>query len=430
MMPVSRLARSLIALGGAGMGLAATAARLAGQATQVVQCARCHANRDFLLGKGATWLPDSGLYVPPSVLENTAHRSLTCAACHRGFEAGYPHHVSVKVVACETCHEQEGQDWAASSHAANARAEGDAPTCLACHGSHLVFAASDPRSPINRFNIAALCGRCHADPRIIGKYFATPSNAPGRTAALQFPTSVHGAALTRSGLVVSATCTDCHRAHRVLPADSAASSVNRANVPATCGACHAGVARVFEASAHGATSAVGLPAPAEHRRPVCTDCHSAHAIVRADRPQWQLSVVEECGNCHEQLYAAFLETYHGKAARLGSGLAAKCSDCHTAHDMRPASDPASSVFPGNLATTCRKCHPGANVNFAKYYAHPDPKSRTRFPVLYWPWLFMTALLVGVMGFFAIHTGLWLLRSGVGRARGEHRADEGPGRSGS
>jgi 5-methylcytosine-specific restriction endonuclease McrA len=411
-----------LALALALAGAAAVPASLVAQ-TQVVQCARCHANRDFLLGKGATWLPDTALYVPPSTFAGTAHAGLSCAACHRGFEAGYPHRVKVKVVPCETCHEQEGREWSASSHAANARVQGDAPSCVACHGSHLVFGAKDPRSPINRFNIAALCGRCHGDRRIIGKYFATPANAPGSTAAVEFPKSVHGAALTRDGLVVSATCTDCHRAHRVLPADSASSSVNRANIAATCGTCHQGVARVFAASAHGTERPAGAPDSGAWRRPVCNDCHSAHAIVRADQPQWQLGVVEECGTCHAQLYKAFLETYHGKVTRLGFGLAAKCSDCHTAHNMRPASDPQSSVFAGNLATTCRRCHPGAGASFAKYYAHPDPRARTRFPVLYWPWLFMTALLVGVMGFFAVHTGLWLLRSGVARARHEDHTAE-------
>jgi nitrate/TMAO reductase-like tetraheme cytochrome c subunit len=204
----------------------------------------------------------------------------------------------------------------------------------------------------------------------------------------------------------------------VLPADDSASSVNHAKIATTCGACHAGVTRVFEASAHGTPGPAGAPSEAPWRRPVCNDCHSAHAIVRADQPQWQLGVVEECGTCHKQLYEAFLETYHGKVTRLGYGLAAKCSDCHTAHNMRPASDPQSSVFPTNLAATCRQCHPGAGVKFAKYYAHPDPRARTRYPLLYWPWLLMTALLVSVMGFFAIHTGLWLVRSSVARARGE------------
>jgi hypothetical protein len=62
-------------------------------------------------------------------------------------------------------------------------------------------------------------------------------------------------------------------------------------------------------------------------------------------------------------------------------------------------------------------------NFVKYYAHGDPHQRTKFPLLYWPWLFMTTLLISVMGFFAIHTGLWFVRSALDRLRGGHSHSE-------
>lgn len=406
-------------LGAALLTLAGFAGPSVAQQPQTVECARCHGNREFLVGKARDARQDSALYVPAGALHGTAHDALQCTDCHRGFEAGYPHQVSAPVVPCQTCHEQAGLDWMASIHAANAESQGDAPTCVGCHGAHDVYGVKDSKSPVYALNVAALCGRCHGDARIIGTYFATPDKIQGRIATTQFPKSVHGVALTRDGLIVSATCSNCHGAHRVLPADSAASSVNRANIPATCGACHAGIAAVYDSSAHGPIY------PAQHRttnddqrRPVCIDCHSAHGIVRADQPQWQLDVVAECGSCHERLYETYFETYHGKVTHLGFNLAAKCSDCHTAHNMRPASDPQSSVYTLNLLTTCSRCHAGATWNFVKYYAHGDPKERTRYPRLYWPWLFMTTLLVSVIGFFAIHTGLWLVRSALDRGRGK------------
>jgi len=420
--------RSFIGLiavvGVAGAGVVARPQPLAGQAAGVVNCAKCHSNRDFLAGKGGPG-GDSALYVTPALLQNTVHQGLQCTDCHRGFQAGFPHNVQAIVTPCETCHEQQGQDWHASIHAANAEAQGDAPTCVGCHGSHVIYSAKDPRSPTYPLNVAAMCGRCHGDARIIGKYFAGPGKLQARIAAVQFPKSVHGAALTRDGLIVSATCPDCHRAHRILPADSAASSVNRANIPATCGTCHAGVVQVYDSSAHGPTYP-NQPGIAEgHPRPVCIDCHSAHAIVRADQPQWQLGVVQECGSCHERLYETYFETYHGKVTQLGFSLAAKCSDCHTAHNMRPVDDPHSSVYPLNLVGTCARCHPDANANFVRYYPHGDPKERTKYPRLYWPWLFMTTLLVGVMGFFGIHTGLWLIRSALDYRRGTSHEENRP-----
>lgn len=418
----SRLTLRALVLLGLATALAAT--RAPGQGSPVVTCSKCHSNRDFLQGKGGPGR-DSALYVTPAVLQSTAHQSLRCTDCHRGFDAGYPHTAATIVAPCQACHEREGEDWQASIHATNAETQGDAPTCVGCHGSHMVYRVSDPRSSIYPLNVAALCGRCHGDARIIGKYFAGPEKLQARIAAVQFPKSVHGAALTRDGLIVSATCPDCHRAHKILPADSPESSVNRATIPATCGTCHAGVSQVYDSSAHGHTYPVQPGIAEGHPRPVCIDCHTAHAIVRADRPQWQLGVVQECGSCHERLYETYFETYHGKVTQLGFSLAAKCSDCHTPHNMRAASDPRSSVFPVNLVATCAQCHPDANQNFVRYYPHGDPKERTRFPRLYWPWLFMTTLLVGVMGFFGIHTGLWLVRSALEHRRGaggtEHRS---------
>ena len=390
-----------------------------GQAAPVVQCEKCHANRDFITGK-AGGARDTSLYVPAALLQQSTHRGLACADCHRGYEAGYPHRVATRVVPCQTCHDHEGRDWAASIHAANAAAQGDAPTCVRCHGSHQVYAAADRRSPTHPLNVAAMCGSCHADPRITGTYFATPGKAQARTAVEQYFKTVHGNALTRDGLVVSATCNDCHGAHKVLPGDSAESSVNRRNIPATCGACHVGVVEVYQGSAHGQAYSQGRTNAEGHEAPVCVDCHTAHGIVRADQPQWLLGVVAECGSCHERLYETYFETYHGKVTRLGFTLAATCSDCHTAHDMRSATDQRSSVFPANLVATCARCHPKANENFARYRPHGDPRDRARYPVLFWTWLFMTALLAGVMVFFGTHTLLWLTRVVIDRVRGAPR----------
>jgi len=388
---------------------------------QTVECSRCHANRDFLRGKGRPG-QDTALYVPAAALDGTSHAALACGDCHVGYETGYPHAASSVVSPCEACHEEEGRAWHASVHAANAAGPGDAPTCVGCHGSHRVYGVTDRQSPIHPLNVAALCGRCHADPRITGTYFAGPEKAQARTAVAQYFQTVHGTALTRDGLIVSATCNDCHRAHDVLPADSASSSVNRSHIPATCGACHVGIVEIYNESAHGVAYRTGRETKNGHPAPVCVDCHSAHGIVRADEPQWQLGAVEECGTCHEHLYATYFETYHGKVTRLGFSLAAMCSDCHTAHDMRSASDPASSVFPANVVTTCSTCHPRANTNFARYRVHADPTNRTESATLYWTWLFMTSLLIGVMSFFGLHTVLWLIRLLLDRLRGTPRGD--------
>jgi nitrate/TMAO reductase-like tetraheme cytochrome c subunit len=373
-------------------------------------CAKCHSRPEFLAGKTDTPEGDAALLVPDSIILVSRHDTLACASCHPEQASIYPHEASegaARAVACESCHETQGADWHASSHAVNVTEEGDAPTCIRCHGEHAVFSAEDRRSPTHAFNVAELCGGCHADPAIIGTYFAQPERVEAKAPVVQYFETVHGVALTRGGLVISATCNDCHDSHRVLAADSLASRTHPDNIVETCGRCHVGIIETYWESAHGVARAEGRRSP-----------HSSHSIVRADAQDWFVGVVEECGDCHAELYETYSDTYHGKVTKLGYGLTAKCSDCHTPHAMYPPEDLRSSVNPQNLVETCKRCHEGANDNFVQYYSHADPKERSEYPKLFGTWLFMTLLLVGVFGFFGLHTVLWGVRIVIDRRRGK------------
>jgi nitrate/TMAO reductase-like tetraheme cytochrome c subunit len=207
----------------------------------------------------------------------------------------------------------------------------------------------------------------------------------------------------------SATCSDCHDAHRVLPTDSTESTLSRSNVRTTCGACHAGILTTFDSSAHGTALALGDTTESGQHAPVCLECHGGHKVVSASDPEWFSGVVTECGSCHERLLSTYFETYHGKATTLGSGIAAKCSDCHSAHAMRPPDDSLSSDHASKLVETCGACHAGANANFVMYRPHADVRDRARNPELNTVWVLMTSLLVGVFGFFGLHSVLWFLR---------------------
>jgi hypothetical protein len=109
---------------------------------------------------------------------------------------------------------------------------------------------------------------------------------------------------------------------------------------------------------------------------------------------------------------------------LGFERVARCSDCHGSHQILPASDPKSSIAPGNRVTTCQKCHPKANENFVQFSPHADPMNESRNPGLYYTARFMNFLMIGVFAFFGLHTSLWLTRSLIemGKAR---RPREGP-----
>ncbi|MGQ0719986.1 MAG: hypothetical protein ACT4PE_00290 [Candidatus Eiseniibacteriota bacterium] len=396
-----------IHLGFAGAWLAGTLLIGAASAAEPaeVDCNRCHGDAVFLAGKKGFPDQDAALLVPDSTLLGTGHDSLRCASCHVRYDDGWPHRPEKATVACESCHALAGADWAASSHAAVAA--GDGPTCVSCHGAHRVLGSDDPRSPTHSLQEAQLCGQCHGDPGVLEAYFADPADSLARSAVETYHETVHGLAVDRSGLVVSATCSDCHRAHLVLPADSESSSIHHANVPETCGACHAGVLEEYSASAHG--TALAEASDGSPEAPVCTTCHSAHGVVEVSAA-WRSAVVEECGQCHQRVYDTYFGTYHGKVTRLGAELAAKCSDCHTPHSNLPADDPRSSVHPANVVSTCAQCHDHASARFAQYLVHADRHDRENYPQVYWTWTIMVSLMTGVFGFFGSHSILWLVRS--------------------
>lgn len=389
-----------------------------------VACERCHANREFLAGKGGSAEADLALFVPDSILHISSHDTLSCTSCHQDYDDAFPHQPRAQTVECRACHEPQADAWNRSIHAPNFATERDAPTCTDCHDAHLVLGQSERASPIHPLNEAGLCASCHADERIIETYFTDPADSVARIAVEQYHETVHGTALRESGLIVTATCSDCHGAHRILPSDSTASTISRDSIPATCGKCHVGVSDRWLGSAHGAAFTHQDTVATGHAAPVCNDCHDAHGVV-APNELWRSAVVEECGVCHQALFESYLETYHGKVTRLGSTIAARCSDCHSPHENLPPDNPASTVHALNLVDTCGRCHERATASFVQYHPHGDHHDRERFPEMYFTWLLMTSLLIGVFAFFGLHTGLWLLRNLLGERTAQRQTPPAP-----
>ena len=191
----------------------------------------------------------------------------------------------------------------------------------------------------------------------------------------------------------------------MLPRDSSQSSVNRKNLPATCGACHAGIEKQFERSVHSA-----LVTKTNQKLPVCDDCHSAHTISRTDAQGFKLRIMGQCGGCHAAIAKTYFDTYHGKVSRLGYTKTAQCYDCHGSHDILPVSDPRSHLSRDNVVATCRKCHAGATRRFAGYLTHATHHDPSKYPILFWVFWAMTGLLVVTFTVGGVHTLLWLPRA--------------------
>lgn len=258
--------------------------------------------------------------------------------------------------------------------------------CTECHGPD-ILPSKDPKSPTYQLNLAATCSKCH-----------TGANVQS------FDDSIHGRALSKSGLIVAPTCRDCHGAHDIRKVSDPQSRVAMTHVPATCAKCHEGIGHKFEKSIHGRMLASGNSGV-----PACQTCHTAHAIQRAESTGWQLSVIGQCGTCHADRIATFRDTFHGQVTNLGFRSVAGCADCHGSHEILPASDPQSPVSKGKLVQTCGKCHENATESFVQYDPHANKHDRARSPFLFFTSKFMTVLLAGVFTFFGLHSTLWFTK---------------------
>ena len=271
-----------------------------------------------------------------------------CASCHGTHDVRRA--AAMTIETCATCHAKQVEVYRGSVHGrSRQRGDPEAATCRSCHGAaHGVLAKSDPRSSTYHLNLPRTCAQCHADPALAKRH-----NIPIANVYQLYMDSIHGRAVTKSGLLVAANCSDCHGSHEIRPHTDPASRVYPANVPETCGACHAGVLAQYAESVHGKAAAKGVSTA-----PVCTDCHSAHQIRRVEGEPWQLDVIRECGSCHEESLRTYRDTFHGKVTMLGLTRVAKCADCHGAHTVRAVTDPASSVSPANVVATCAQVPPG------------------------------------------------------------------------
>ncbi len=343
-----------------------------------------------------------GLYISGESLARGVHKNIACVDCHKDAGQGdLPHPPRLKPAECASCHASAAGDYLQGAHAeAAARGDAHVPTCSTCHGSHEILPPHDRKALTYPLNIVRVCGDCHANYQQ-----TTPNGSNGKAHVQHYLESVHGRAVTKGGLAVAATCADCHGPHKVLPASDPASSVNHANVTATCGKCHAGLAETFQASIHGQVLAKG-----SDKGPVCTSCHTAHQITNTDKPAFMLDIVNECGTCHSELYATYRRSYHGQATRLGYTRGARCSSCHGSHDILPVANPASRLSDENRVETCRKCHPDATATFTEFHAHADYRDRQKYPILWGVWMYFVVMMSFAFGFFGLHSLLWLGRS--------------------
>jgi hypothetical protein len=369
-------------------------------------CISCHGDPDAVSAAGRSVAVDETRF------GESIHGLLgmACVDCHTDLAAteDFPHAEQLEPVACSMCHDAAVATYDLGIHA-KARRENEssvAAACVDCHTAHEIRPSTDPDSRTYPLNIPATCARCHGDAQIIAAGHISIGNVPAL-----YDDSIHGRAVSRSGLLVAPNCTSCHGSHDIRQKSDPESRVNHANVPSVCGSCHEGILRVYGTGVHGSGLASG-----NGGAPVCSDCHSAHGIQRADVSAWQLDVIGECGTCHTQQMRTYRDTFHGQVTSLGFTRVATCAACHGSHAIYPQSDARSAVSSEQLLSTCQQCHTYATEAFTRYDPHADKYDAGRNPTLYWARFGMTWLLIGTFGFFGLHALLWLPRGFVVKRR--------------
>jgi cytochrome b subunit of formate dehydrogenase len=357
------------------------------------KCVKCHDDPETTNEDGKS------MRIPAATFQSSAHRKADCADCHAdALTTKHPKNNlgKVQMEACVDCHEDEMKALGASIHGKKKGVA--AATCMGCHGNiHEVLRSKDPNNSMTAVNQIQTCGQCH------------------KSMMNGYRDSVHAKALLKSGLVgKSPACTNCHgKAHEILPKKDPAAATSFEKTPETCGACHSGVLKDWRTSVHGVLWSDGKAGG-----PVCTNCHDAHGIVAADTAAMRQHMPSDCGTCHEDVAKSFRDSFHGKATELGFSQVATCADCHTPHLNFRTNDPRSTVNAANLGKTCGKCHENVNASFLTFDPHANPSDPNRNKWVHLIFVFMTALLLGVFGFFGLHALLWLQRAIVGKVRGE------------
>ncbi len=372
------------------------------------ECMDCHGRHDLVAERDGR-----SLYVDHGETMDSAHAKVTCAQCHTGATPSHqrPCVTVVDHVDCSICHADQVDQYSGSTHGVLAAAgDADAPGCLTCHGTHGVRRKLDPLSRTYVSNIAELCGTCHGT----GEQADVRHDDDLTGMVENYAASVHGRAVQDKGLVVAATCSDCHTSHAVLPQRNPSSSIHRTNIVPTCSKCHEGIFEIFKSSIHFTGESVdGVELP------MCDDCHTSHQIASTEENASKLDLVQHCAHCHEDVTESYFETFHGKVVDLGFTATAKCQDCHGSHDILPKANAASMISRENIVGTCAQCHEGSHQRFADFLPHATHHDRDKYPFIYWTWRIMTSLLIGTFAFFGLHTLLWLPRSFMAMKHGRY-----------
>jgi predicted CXXCH cytochrome family protein len=271
------------------------------------ECLACHQQAGMTAQIGGQPLP---ITIDPEKFTASVHgtENVACVDCHtniKGFPhpavvGGSPRDFSLQLYpTCQQCHLQQYQKTLDSVHQrALAAGNPNAAVCTDCHNPHTQARLTDKNTgqllQAARVVIPQTCSKCHS------------------TIYETYRTSVHGAAL-QDGNPDVPTCIDCHGVHNI---SNPTTNSFRNSIPFLCAKCHTNetlmkkygistnVLSTYVADFHGTTVEMfekNYPDQPTNK-PVCTDCHGVHDIVKPDNPQagiaFKKNLLVKCQQCH------------------------------------------------------------------------------------------------------------------------------------
>ncbi len=365
-------------------------------------CYMCHSDPTFSTERHGQKV---SLYIDSVKFSQSVHKNLKCMDCHSDIKE-LPHQENLQPVDCGNCHAEEKKNFDMSIHGqVLERGAPYAPTCHECHGTHHILPHSNDQSLVYKMNIPALCGKCHREGAPVARVY----NIPEKNILSNYSESIHGEGLFKMGLMVTATCNNCHGNHLILPTADPRSTIAPQNIAKTCMQCHSRIEEVHQKIIKGALW--------EQRPgvvPACTDCHLPHKIrvaapvsvvsdqsclkchakpdifkmvnnnkvsLTVNKTTLQNSVHKnipcvachsdispqhprpcvtagrvDCGNCHAEIAEQYFASNHGQAFDDKNLNAPYCTNCHGSHLVYSHLNDEAQTYRTNIPNLCGDCH--------------------------------------------------------------------------
>ena len=369
-------------------------------------CLGCHGEKTMSTEKNGKTV---SLFVDNSVLLGSTHKGVKCAACHKDAAVSeFPHPENLKPVECGDCHNTAQYKFAISIHGQALKFNAPyAPDCKECHGKHDVISHLNPKSPTYKFNVPVLCGKCHKEGAPVARLY----NITQHNILTNYSESIHGKGLFERGLIVSATCNDCHDNHMILPHTNPNSTISAGKIASTCMKCHANIEKV-----HKKVIKMELWEKKAGNVPACNDCHSSHKIkiqqtettisnqvclkchgndnsfkivngkkvslkvnaedilssshknISCNKCHTEVSMENkgvrpcinvkrvDCSVCHQAVSDIYIKSGHGQAFFNKQPNAPYCIDCHGTHKILSRYNDSSFTNRAAIPKLCGKCH--------------------------------------------------------------------------